>query len=84
MQVPLSALKQGEYGYVNRVEGQPAMVQRLEDLGLTPGTRVTCELVSPAGDPAAYRFRGALISLRRKDAREVTLTGERGAYGPGR
>ena len=78
MQVALSALKQGEYGYVNRVEGQSAMVQRLGDLGLVPGTRVSCELVSPAGDPAAYRFRGALIALRRQDAGGIMLTdGER-------
>ena len=44
-----------------------------EALGLVPGTRVTCVGKSPAGDPAAYAFRGAVIALRRADAEEVCL-----------
>lgn len=34
------------------------MRRRLLDIGLIPGTRVTCTAVSPAGDPAAYLIRG--------------------------
>ena len=44
------------------------MAGRLADLGFVPGTGVECALVSPAGDPAAYRLRGSLIALRRRDA----------------
>lgn len=74
MERTLNTLRQGEFGYVSRVEGERAMVGRLADLGFLPGTRVSCELVSPAGDPAAYRLRGALIALRQKDARQIALT----------
>ena len=49
------------------------MDRRLTDLGLVRGTRVTCVLRSPAGDPRAYLIRGALIALRRADADGVWL-----------
>ena len=81
MEGTLDALKQGEFGYISRLEGGGAMVQRLADLGFLPGTRVSCELVSPTGDPAAYRLRGALIALRRKDARKIALEPMPGAGG---
>ena len=50
------------------------MARRITELGLLPGTRISCELVSPAGDPAAYRVRGALIALRAQDARSISVT----------
>jgi DtxR family transcriptional regulator, Mn-dependent transcriptional regulator len=42
--------------------------RRLLDLGIIPGTLVTAELVSPSGDPTAYRIRDTLIALRRTQA----------------
>jgi len=78
MELPLSELAWGEHAYISRVEGPPDMAQRLTELGLLPGTQVICELVSPAGDPSAYRVRGALIALRKRDAQTVTITGEQG------
>ncbi len=69
----LSALPEGESAYVTQVRAGPAMDRRLIDLGLVRGTRVTCVLKSPAGDPCAYLIRGALIALRRADADGVAL-----------
>ncbi len=69
----LSALREGESAYVTEVNAGPAMDRRLTDLGLVRGTRVTCVLRSPAGDPCAYLIRGALIALRRTDADGVAL-----------
>ena len=69
----LSALKEGESAYVTEVNAGPAMDRRLTDLGLVRGTRVTCVLRSPAGDPCANLIRGALIALRRRDADGVAL-----------
>jgi DtxR family Mn-dependent transcriptional regulator len=45
--------------------------RRLLDLGVVRGTEVTAELVSASGDPVAYRIRGALIALRRDQAKWV-------------
>ena len=69
----LSALAEGESAYVTEISAGPAMDRRLTDLGLVRGTRVTCVLRSPAGDPCAYLIRGALIALRRADADGVWL-----------
>ena len=71
----LSALRAGQTALVTQVDGEAAMGRRLMDLGLIPGTQVTCLGVSPAGDPAAYLIRGAVIALRRRDASCVRLAG---------
>ena len=47
--------------------------RRLLDLGVVRGTEITPELVSAAGDPIAYRIRGALIALRRKQASRIRV-----------
>jgi DtxR family Mn-dependent transcriptional regulator len=48
--------------------------RRLLDLGVVPGTEITPELRSAAGDPIAYRIRGALIALRRTQAKWIRVT----------
>jgi DtxR family Mn-dependent transcriptional regulator len=47
--------------------------RRLQDLGLLPGTQVRAEFASPAGDPVAYRIRGALIALRHEQAELIQV-----------
>ena len=76
MELPLSALTAGEGAYISRLAGEGHMTRRLAQLGFTPGTRVVCELTAPAGDPSAYRVRGALIALRRGDAAQVSVVPE--------
>ncbi len=48
--------------------------RRLLDLGVVRGATVTPELVSTSRDPVAYRIRGALIALRRDQARWISVT----------
>ena len=43
---------------------------------LPPGTEVRCLHKSPAGSPAAYEIRGAVIALRRTDAAQITVEAE--------
>ena len=73
MKLSLDTLRVGQSARVSQIEAEPAMRRRLLELGLVPGTRVTCTAVSPAGDPAAYAVRGAVIALRRRDAAGVGL-----------
>ena len=47
--------------------------RRLLDLGVVPGTVITAEFASAAGDPVAYRIRGALIALRRRHAEWIVV-----------
>jgi Fe2+ transport system protein FeoA len=46
------------------------------DLGILPGTIIKTEMVSPSGDPTAYRIRGALIGLRQEQAALIHITRE--------
>jgi len=69
----LAALQEGETARVEKVDGQSEMCRRLRDLGLIPGTKVTCLGKSPAGDPTAYLIRGAVIALRAADAKSVAV-----------
>lgn len=72
--VALDCLSDGQSAYVTEVGNQPAMRQRLNDIGLIHGTRITCLYHSPAGDPCAYLIRGAVMALRRSDARRIRVT----------
>jgi len=47
--------------------------RRLLDLGLVPGTGVDVLFRSPAGNPTAYRIRGAVIALRNEDAADILV-----------
>jgi DtxR family Mn-dependent transcriptional regulator len=71
----LAALGAGEGAEVVRLS--PAcrgpQRRRLLDLGVVPGTRITAQLRSAAGDPVAYEIRGALIALRRDQAEWVLV-----------
>jgi DtxR family Mn-dependent transcriptional regulator len=51
--------------------------RRLLDLGFVAGTPVEVELVSPAGDPTAYRVRGTVIALRREQAGLIRIASEK-------
>jgi len=52
--------------------------RRLLDLGFVAGTPVEVEMVSPAGDPTAYRVRGTVIALRREQAGLIRIAAEEG------
>jgi len=47
--------------------------RRLLDLGFVPGTPVEVDMVSPAGDPTAYRVRGSVVALRREQANLINV-----------
>ena len=64
----LSELPVGASALVTAVGGVGEARRRLMDLGLAPGARVDCVGASPSGDPRAYRVRGAVLSLRQRDA----------------
>ena len=69
----LAQLRAGQQGQVQGCATTSSMRRRLQDLGMVPGAFVECVGISPLGDPAAYRVRGAVIALRRRDAQAVLL-----------
>ena len=68
----LTALREGERAQVAALLTEGG---RMQDIGLIEGTEVECVQKSPAGDPVAYRIRGALIALRAEDSARVLVTG---------
>lgn len=70
----LTALREGERARVAALLTEGGM-RRMQDIGLIEGTEVECVQKSPAGDPVAYRIRGALIALRAEDSARVLVTG---------
>jgi DtxR family Mn-dependent transcriptional regulator len=73
--IPLDDLDLGTPGKVvslsPRIRGQER--RRMMDLGILPGTVIQAEMVSPTGDPTAYRIRDALIALRADQARCIRV-----------
>ena len=69
----LADLPPGGLGRVRSVGGPAAVVQRLQEMGLTPGVQVEVVRFAPLGDPVEIRLRGYLLSLRKGDARGVVL-----------
>ena len=71
--IPLSRLPTGQRAVVIKLNCSEALCRRLEDLGMLEGTELRCLHRSPAGSPAAYELRGAVIALRREDAAEIFI-----------
>jgi ferrous iron transport protein A len=43
------------------------------DMGLVPGTEVKVVRVAPLGDPVEFEVKGYSLSLRKSEAREITV-----------
>jgi ferrous iron transport protein A len=74
----LDQLKKGETAIVTKLLHTGNSHIRLMDLGILPGTHIQAEMVSPLGDPIAYRVRQTLIALRRDQARQIEIQGLEG------
>ncbi|MBE6904538.1 MAG: ferrous iron transport protein A [Ruminococcaceae bacterium] len=70
----LDKLPIGMSAYVKAIKSSN-QTRRLLDLGLVKGTIVTALQKSPCGDPIAYDIRGAVIALRKEDARQIIISG---------
>lgn len=58
---------------ITAVGGEGALRCRLLDMGLIPKTTVVIEKVAPLGDPIELRVRGYSLSLRKEDARNISV-----------
>lgn len=69
----LDMLPLGQEAVITAVGGEGALRCRLLDMGLIPRTAVRVEKVAPLGDPIELRVRGYALSLRKEDARNITV-----------
>ena len=69
----LADLTLGADAKVLKVAGQPGLRQRLLEMGVIPGAPVRLVRVAPLGDPLGFKVKGYQLSLRRAEARTVTV-----------
>ncbi len=77
----LAELEPGDVAIVQHIGVAGPLRRRLLDLGLVQNTQIRCVGKSPAGDPAAYLIRGAVIALRAADSARITVLKGSGLWG---
>jgi DtxR family Mn-dependent transcriptional regulator len=69
--ISVSNLKAGDRGNVSFIRGEHKVLQRLLDMGLTPGTGISVVRVAPLKGPIEIGVRGAKIALGQDIASNV-------------
>ena len=69
--VSVSSLKEHQHGKVAFIRGEKKILQRLLDLGLTPGTKVSVTRVAPLQGPTEISVRGCKLALGNRIASNV-------------
>ena len=67
----LDDLKIGESSLVESLQGEQVFQDRLMDLGILPGTRVTLVRRASMGGPLEIRLRSYHLAIRRNDAKKI-------------
>ena len=70
----LDTLVAGERATIESLDGEPAVMRRLMELGLIPGTPIAMIRRAPLGDPLEVEVRGVHLSLRRAEAGRIGVT----------
>ncbi len=74
MTTTLDLLRPGQQGRVAALDGPPALLQRLMELGVFEGEEVEYVATAPFGDPLELQVGGTRLSLRRAEARCVSVS----------
>jgi ferrous iron transport protein A len=69
----LDRLRPGARGVVKTVRGEPALIQRLGEMGIFEGETIEVLAVAPLGDPLEIRIGDGRLSLRREEAAGIEL-----------
>jgi ferrous iron transport protein A len=69
----LADLRPGQSGRVEALRGDPALVQRLYELGVLEGDTVEVLGFAPLGDPVEIRVGNTRLSLRKLEAAGITV-----------
>jgi ferrous iron transport protein A len=71
--LPLSQLSVGSHAVVRELEGRGAVLVRLREMGVLPGTPLALVRTAPLGDPLAIEVRGYRLTVRKEDAFHVVV-----------
>ncbi|MBT0158400.1 DtxR family transcriptional regulator [Candidatus Bathyarchaeota archaeon A05DMB-2] len=75
--VAATHLKEGQCGKISFIRGGHNMLQRLLDMGLTPGTKICVERVAPLGGPVELSVRNSKLVLGKGVASKVFVDVEK-------
>jgi Fe2+ transport system protein FeoA len=76
--VALEGLSPGDHGTVAGLSGLPIHArQRLQEMGVTRGTRLRFVRRAPLGDPIEIHVKGYRLMLRCAEAREIFVFREK-------
>jgi Fe2+ transport system protein FeoA len=73
MSIRLTELKRYESGKVIELGGSEAVQNRFKELGIFPGTTVSCYAKGALGGPLLVSCRGAKIALRSHAAQHIVV-----------
>jgi ferrous iron transport protein A len=71
--IPLYELSTGGSAVVLSLSSEHNISKRFRELGIIEGTEIKKVFTSPFGDPSAYSVRGAVIAIRKADAKAVAV-----------
>ena len=69
----LDKLAIGKQAVITAVGGEGELRCRLLDMGLIPKQKVVVAKTAPMGDPLELRLRGYELTLRKDDAKNITV-----------
>jgi Fe2+ transport system protein FeoA len=69
----LTELNQGQSARITAIDGEIRLRRRILEMGLTRGSEIHVEKYAPLKDPLELVVRGNHISLRVKEAAEITV-----------
>jgi DtxR family Mn-dependent transcriptional regulator len=75
--VSMGDLKQGQCGKISFIRGGHNVLQRLLDMGLTPGTKICVVRVAPLGGPVELSVRSSKLALGKGVAAKVFVDVEK-------
>ncbi len=79
MEKTVNELKIGEKAIVTGLGCSGALRRRIIDMGITPGAVIIMRKAAPMGDPIEINVRGYELSIRRSEAKEITVETQEGA-----
>jgi DtxR family Mn-dependent transcriptional regulator len=75
--VSISRLKDGQHGKISFIRGGHKVLQRLFDMGLTPGTEITVVRSAPFQGPLEILVRGSRLALGRGMTETIFVEAEK-------
>ena len=79
MKKTVNELNIGEKAIVTGLGCSGALRRRIIDMGITPGAVIIMRKAAPMGDPIEINVRGYELSIRRSEAKEITVETQEGA-----